>query len=624
MSQLARRRVQRHHKLLGDLTMKRTTLCCSLLLMLAGALYAQKDIKAVPREVVRNERPKRWAVLIGVDKYDDEAGIGSLKCCAADMKLLYRVLTGPCGGFAPENVLLMTADAADPGHTPTFSHIVTMIPRWLRDVQPNDDVLIAFSGHGMNEGDRAYLLPSTAMRGNLRLTAVPVQFVREKLEACKARRKILIIDACHAGAGKDVAAAEKGFLEDVCRGKGFLRLASCGPKQKSNEDPKLKSAVGKGHGVFTYYLAQGIEGRADRDRDGRVDADEAYRYAYSRTRDWARRKGLEQDPLKSGKVTGVMTISYLRTPEQLRKDQESARRRIRALERRAAATGADAARKDIEAARRREMKQLRELEKRLAELGSSDDTNALQNFRDACRRVAELQKELARQQTQYRESAPVVRELRAKLDAALAGRGSYALAALRHANAQLVRQEARRAEMAKEMLAEHPRMREIDGQIGAAARDLGELLKSVLDAEAVKPSQANVVLSPAARVRLPRSVSLRLVLELRVEREMTRGRSLLSISSNPSGACVYVNGKDTRKRTPCVIPAERNTQYTVTLRKENDRPGPGLYKPVTLHVTTALGGPARVRATLEWSGDPKVIAFQEAIQAARRALDRMR
>ena len=44
-----------------------------------------------------------------------------------------------------------------------------------------------------------------------------------------------------------------------------------------------------------------------------MDVDEAYRYAYKSTRAWARRKGVEQDPMKkSGNVTGVMTMAYYR------------------------------------------------------------------------------------------------------------------------------------------------------------------------------------------------------------------------------------------------------------------------------------------------------------------------
>lgn len=290
----------------------------TLWICLPGRAQTEKGIQIVRPEQAQEERLKRWAVLIGVDKYRDSVGIGSLKYCGADMKLLHRVLTGPHGGFAPENVLLMTDDASDPGHRPTYSNIVTMVPRWLCEAEPDDDVLIAFSGHGITEKGEAYLVPSTARFGNLALTAVSMRLVRQWMDACKAGRKILIVDACHAGAGKAAATMDRKFWQDVDRGEGFVKLASCGPRQKSNEDERLTSPVGKGHGVFTYYLAEGLDGLGDFDRNGRVDVDEAYRYTFKKTRQWARNKGIRQDPLKSGRVTGVMTIAYYRAPTEVR------------------------------------------------------------------------------------------------------------------------------------------------------------------------------------------------------------------------------------------------------------------------------------------------------------------
>lgn len=290
----------------------------TLLLALAMGVSAHarsvKGVSVVARDVVREERGKRWAVLIGVDRYDDKVGIGSLRFSGADVKLLHHVLTGPNGGFAPGNVLLMTADAGTREHTPTYAHIVSLVPEWLARARPEDDVLLAFSGHGVTRNGEAYLLPSTARFADLRRTAIPLSLVRRWMEACRAERKILIVDACHAGAGKDVPAMDERFWRDLDRGHGFIRLASCGPDQKSNEDARLKSAVGKGHGVFTYYLAEGLAGPADFDRDGRVDVDEVYLYAYKRTRLWARKRGVRQDPMKSGTVTGVMTVCYRGIP----------------------------------------------------------------------------------------------------------------------------------------------------------------------------------------------------------------------------------------------------------------------------------------------------------------------
>ena len=259
------------------------------------------------------ERARRWAILVGVNRYEDQQGIGSLRYCVQDVNLLSEVLTGPLGGFDAKNVLAVTDDAANPMHRPTYSNLVTMIPRWLEDVGPEDDVLIAFSGHGLEEDGQCYLLPGDAKRGNLRLTSVSVPQLRRWLEACKAKRKLLILDACHSGAGKAVEKMSEAMKREIETGRGSLRLASCDTDQKSSEDEAL------GHGVFTHYLATCLRGKGDSDGDGRVTVDEAHQYVARETVRWAREHGLRQDPIMSGRVVGGMfTLCYAprRTPGQ--------------------------------------------------------------------------------------------------------------------------------------------------------------------------------------------------------------------------------------------------------------------------------------------------------------------
>ena len=270
----------------------------------AGTLAADKGVAGVTEATIQAERPRRWAALIGVDKYEDEHGIGSLRYCCKDMRLLCDVLTGPTGGFDRKQVLLMTSDAEDPLHRPTYANVIRMVPRWLRDARTEDDVLIAFSGHGFAEEGKAYLLPSDAVLQNVRLTGISLSLLYEWMDACKAERKILIVDACHSGAGKAPAKMSRSFAAGLRTGKGYVRLASCSAEQKSNEDAQL------GHGVFTYYLAEGLTGAADNNRDGRIDVDELYAHVFEDVRSWARAKGLEQDPMKEGSVVGILTLGY--------------------------------------------------------------------------------------------------------------------------------------------------------------------------------------------------------------------------------------------------------------------------------------------------------------------------
>jgi uncharacterized caspase-like protein len=55
-------------------------------------------------------------------------------------------------------------------------------------------------------------------------------------------------------------------------GKGRVVLAASGPNESAQERADL------GHGVFTYYLLEGLRGAADANGDGEVDVNEAYAY----------------------------------------------------------------------------------------------------------------------------------------------------------------------------------------------------------------------------------------------------------------------------------------------------------------------------------------------------------
>ena len=165
----------------------------SLLLALLCAAWCtesgaadKKPVTIISREQVGNERPRRWAVLIGVDGYEADAGIAPLKSRGRDMRLLAEALTGPTGGFAPENVLLMTDDATDPLKKPSRSNIVRQAPDWLTKAKEKDEVFVAFSGYGLVKDGKAYLLPHDAVPDDPDSTALALDRMSEWLAACKA------------------------------------------------------------------------------------------------------------------------------------------------------------------------------------------------------------------------------------------------------------------------------------------------------------------------------------------------------------------------------------------------------------------------------------------------------
>jgi uncharacterized caspase-like protein len=105
---------------------------------------------------------------------------------------------------------------------------------------------------------------------------VPVKWLREQLAACPARLKLLVLDACHAGAEEDeatgVSAADLGEpFRDLA---GVVTLASSKPEEKSIVWQDQEQSL------FSYWLVQALQGNADDDGDGKVDIDELNKYVH--------------------------------------------------------------------------------------------------------------------------------------------------------------------------------------------------------------------------------------------------------------------------------------------------------------------------------------------------------
>ncbi len=76
-----------------------------------------------------------------------------------------------------------------------------------------------------------------------------------------------------------------------------------GANEVSGEDDKLQ------HGVFTYFLLEGLRGKADKDRDGIITVDEVYRYV---SREVPRATRQEQHPVKKGIVEGQLILGVVK------------------------------------------------------------------------------------------------------------------------------------------------------------------------------------------------------------------------------------------------------------------------------------------------------------------------
>ncbi len=128
-------------------------------------------------------------------------------------------------------------------------------------------LLFYFSGHG---DDGALHLAGERL---------PLQALRERLEAIPAAVRLTLLDSCRTGGrAKGVRRGPEfalGLTPTSPEGSVELRAASAG--EAAQESEELQGAL------FTHALLSGLRGAADVDRDGRVTLFELYAYAYRRT-----------------------------------------------------------------------------------------------------------------------------------------------------------------------------------------------------------------------------------------------------------------------------------------------------------------------------------------------------
>ena len=266
--------------------------------------------------LARFDQGEKWAVLIGVNEYLDES-INNLKYCVSDARLMEKILVENCG-YKKDHILVIADDQQRTHLRPLLTNLKVQIQNWLSNAKKGDTVLVFFSGHGFLDDElQGYLAPSNCQRKNLAFWGFRTDDLRNSLRVCEATQKIMILDCCHSG-GKgdnDSPTSSEEVAATFKHAEGLITLASSRKKQQSQEWDRMKQ------GLFTYYLAEGLGGQADKDKNGIVDSDEIYNYTYKNVRLTARRElNKSQDPVRIigedvGGLFGLSRVSVSNRPQ---------------------------------------------------------------------------------------------------------------------------------------------------------------------------------------------------------------------------------------------------------------------------------------------------------------------
>lgn len=206
------------------------------------------------------------AFIIGIDQYRslDAVPFGTDDATAIEAAL--KAIGGP------ETVtkLLLDADASK-------ISIEEDLAEFVQEAAPEDILYFFFAGHGFWNGSFNYLAAHDSRIGRFDETWVKLQKVIALVKASQAKRKVIFLDACNAGAdleegfrGDGAVSVDLDEEEDVEFVAGF---AACRKDEKSVSHPSL------GHGVWTHFLLRALRGEANEVLDGTaVDAAKLQKY----------------------------------------------------------------------------------------------------------------------------------------------------------------------------------------------------------------------------------------------------------------------------------------------------------------------------------------------------------
>lgn len=273
--------------------------------ILLAAAWAQAADKA--------ERGNRWAILIGVDEYNE---LRKLRFAGNDERALAEQLIA--SGFPRDQVFLIHDKATENKYRPFRENIQKHLELVLGLADQGDLVIVGFSGHGVQVEGKSYFCPVDTRLDDVAATSIQLDSVYAQLARSKASMKLLLVDACRndlvptgrRGVAVVRSLGEFGGTKEKPP-EGIMLLSSCGPGQVSLEDEKFQ------HGVFMHFLLQGLQGQAA-NSEGAVSLAGLYDYASLQTKKYVAREHFEhQTPALKGELTGPFEIHRVPQTKQL-------------------------------------------------------------------------------------------------------------------------------------------------------------------------------------------------------------------------------------------------------------------------------------------------------------------
>jgi len=254
-----------------------------------------------PSKIRSKSSNNKIALIIGIENYSEapKANYANL-----DAKYFFDYAR-KAFGVKKQNINLLVNEEA------TVVKTDKALSLWLKSKIKKDksELIIFFAGHGLasTDGKELYLLPQDGNPDRLERTAISRTDLFKEIIALSPKSVTMFLDTCYSGVSRDeqmllasarpirIVADEQERIPD-----NFTIFSASRLDQISSG---LKEAK---HGIFSYYLMKGLEGKADANNDKDITNGELLAYMDQNVAQKASELGRQQNPSFAGDPDKVL------------------------------------------------------------------------------------------------------------------------------------------------------------------------------------------------------------------------------------------------------------------------------------------------------------------------------
>ena len=257
-----------------------------------------------PSNMRSKSNKNRVALIIGIEKYEQAPAASFANL---DATYFYEYARKGFGVSKSNMKLLVDEDA-------NLIKSLGIISKWLpgKIVKNQTELIIFFAGHGLasTDGKELYFLTQDSDPDLLTRTALSRTELFKEIISLEPKSVTMFMDTCYSGVSRDeeillASARPIRIVADEQEGvpDNFTIFTASQLDQISSG---LKEA---NHGIFSYYLMKGLEGKADRNKDKQITNGEMLAYMDQNVSQKASELGRQQNPSLAGDHDQVL-ISY--------------------------------------------------------------------------------------------------------------------------------------------------------------------------------------------------------------------------------------------------------------------------------------------------------------------------